>query len=78
MYKCMVPQDPIMGQYTAIMTETDRERIMGESDDSRSKRYESASRIRNRIAELEEDANILEEHHPDLYRELREAVCEEA
>ncbi|WP_254840943.1 hypothetical protein [Natronomonas marina] len=61
---------------TAIMTETDRERISRQVDVSDSKRYESASRVRQRIGELEKDAEILEEHHPKLYRELREAVCE--
>ena len=72
----MVSDTAHMG-YTAIMTETDRKRISGESDDPASKRYESASRIRSRIAELAKDAEILKEHHPDLYEELQEAVCEE-
>lgn len=62
---------------TAIMTETDRERISRKVDVSDSKRYESASRVRQRIGELEKDATILEENHPELYRELREAVCED-
>ena len=72
----MVSKNAHMG-YTAIMTETDRKRISGDSDDPPSKRYESTSRIRSRIAELEKDADILKEHHPDLYQELQEAVCEE-
>lgn len=73
----MAPNQATMG-YTAIMTETDRQRISGErKDEPDSKRYESASRIRQRIAALEEDAEILEEHHPELYQELRDAVCEE-
>ena len=63
--------------YTAIMTETDRARISGESDDPDSKRYESASRVRSRIVALERDAEVLEEHHPQLYQELLEAVCED-
>ncbi|ELY77235.1 hypothetical protein [Natrinema gari] len=62
---------------TAIMTKTDRERISGEADVDDSKRYESASRVRQRIGELETDAEILKENHPDLYEELREAVCDE-
>lgn len=62
---------------TAIMTKTDRERINGEADVTDSKRYESAARIRQRISELETDAEILKENHPDLYEELREAVCDE-
>lgn len=72
----MPPSNGGMG-VTAIMTKTDRERISGEADVADSKRYESASRIRQRIGELEKDAEILEEHHPDLYKELRGAVCDE-
>ncbi|RJX47847.1 hypothetical protein [Halonotius pteroides] len=61
---------------TAIMTKTDRERIAGEVDVDDSKRYESASRVRQRITELETDAKILKQSHPDLYEELIEAICE--
>jgi len=77
MSKCMVPVEPDMGQYRAVMTATDRERITGEADVSDSKRYEAASRIRKRIEELEKDAELLQEHHPKLYEELHEAVCDE-
>lgn len=72
----MVPESSPMG-YTAIMTDKDRERISGKSDDPDSKRYESTSRIRNRIEELQTDAEVLKEHHPQLYDELRAVVCEE-
>jgi hypothetical protein len=40
-------------------------------------RYESASRVRQRIGELETDAEILRENHPDLYEELWKAICED-
>ena len=72
----MPPTNGGMG-VTAIMTETDRDRISREVDVPDSKRYESASRVRQRINELETDAEILKENHPDLYEELREAVCDE-
>ncbi|MDB9285119.1 hypothetical protein PN416_17190 [Halorubrum ezzemoulense] len=72
----MPPTNSGMG-VTAIMTKTDRDRISGEVDVADSKRYESASRVRQRINELETDAEILKENHPDLYEELREAVCDE-
>ena len=72
----MPPTNDGMG-VTAIMTKTDRSRVTGEVDVSDSKRYESASRVRQRINELETDAEILKENHPDLYEELREAVCDE-
>jgi len=62
---------------TAIMTQTDRDRISGKVDVPDNKRYESASRVRQRISQLETDAEILKEYHPDLYEELRETVCNE-
>lgn len=66
-----------VGKYRAIMTTTDRERITGTADTTDEKRYQAIHRVRSRIEELEEDAKTLEEHHPELYRELREAVCDE-
>ena len=66
-----------VGKYRAIMTTTDRERITGITDVTDDKRYQAIHRVRSRIGELEQDAEILEEHHPELYRELREAVCDE-
>jgi hypothetical protein len=66
-----------MDQYRAILTTTDRERISGEADVPDSKRYEAVSRVRQRIKELEHDAELLEEHHPELYKELQQSVCED-
>jgi hemin uptake protein HemP len=66
-----------VGKYRAIMTTTDRERITGTTDATDEKRYQAIHRVRSRIEELNQDAEILEEHHPELYRELREAVCDE-
>ena len=66
-----------MDQYRAILSTTDRERISGEADVPDSKRYESVSRVRQRIKQLERDAELLEEHHPELFEELQEAVCEQ-
>jgi len=75
MYKYMVPDSPTVGRYRAILTTTDRERISGDTDVDESKRYESISRVRSRINELETDVAILEEHHPELLAELQEVVC---
>ncbi|WP_455448209.1 hypothetical protein [Natrinema thermotolerans] len=66
-----------VSKYRAIMTTTDRERISGESDDPDEKVYQSVSRVRSRIEELEKDAELLEEHHPELLEELRHAVCKD-
>ena len=65
-----------MDQYRAILTTTDRERISGEVDVPNSKRYEAVSRVRQRIEQLEHDAELLKEHHPKLYEELQESVCQ--
>lgn len=73
----MVSDHLPVGQYRAILTTRDRQRIKGESDVEESRTYEAISRVRYRIDELEEDATILKEHHPELYRELQEAVCNE-
>lgn len=61
---------------TAIMTKTDRERISGEADVPDSKRYEAVSRVRQRVKQLEQDTELLKEHHPELYEELQESVCQ--
>jgi SMC interacting uncharacterized protein involved in chromosome segregation len=66
-----------MGKYRAIMTTTDRERITETIDATDEKRYQAIHRVRSRIEELEQDAEILKEHHPELHRELREIVCDE-
>lgn len=64
-----------MAKQRALLTETEREQIAGEHGDQR--RYEANSRVRRRIKdELATDAEILEEHHPELLEELRDVVCE--
>ena len=66
-----------MGRYRALMTETDREHITGESDPSDRQKDQSVYRVRQRIREeLPRDIEILREHRPDVLEELREVVCE--
>ena len=64
-----------MGRTRALMTETDRRYIAGEDDVDDSKRYQAISRVRDRLEELEDDIDVLEEHHPELLGELRDVVC---
>ena len=65
-----------MARTRALLTETERNHLR--SEDADSQRYQAISRIRNRIAdELTTDVDILREHHPELYEELRETVCNE-
>ena len=62
----------------ALLTDRQRE-ILADTDVDPDRRYQAVSRIRSRIKnELREDCAILEEHHPDLYAELLDAVCDEA
>lgn len=66
-----------MGRYRAIMTETDREHISGESDPSQQQKDQAVYRVRQRInEELPHDIEVLREHRPDVLSELREVVCE--
>lgn len=63
-----------MARTRALLTERDRELIASDSGENR--RYQSISEVRSRINdELPRDVRILEEHHPELLRELREVVC---
>ncbi|WP_235853709.1 hypothetical protein [Halosimplex salinum] len=57
------------------MTKRERELIEGD-DDADDLRYQAVSRVRRKIEdELTTDAEILREHHPELYAELQDAVC---
>ena len=61
--------------YRALLTEREREILRGEAEVSGSYRYRVASRVRSKLEQLSEDVEILQENHPQLYEELREAVC---
>lgn len=66
-----------MARTRALLTETDRRQIANEEDVAENKRYQAISRVRNRIQdELPKDVEVLREHHPELYDELRAVVCE--
>ena len=75
----MVPNRVIeMGRYRAVMTETDREHISGESNPSQDQQDQAVYRVRQRInEELIKDIEILKENRPDLVEELRAVVCED-
>ena len=67
-----------MGRYRALMTETDREHITGESSPSQEQKDQAVYRVRQRIREeLPEDIETLRQHRPDVLSELREVVCDE-
>jgi hypothetical protein len=61
----------------ALLTDRERELIEGGEDVDDDLRYQAVSRVRRKInEELTTDVELLSEHHPELYDELREAVCE--
>jgi len=63
-----------MAKSRALLTETEREQIAGEHGKER--RYQATSRVRARIEDkLSKDVEILKEHHPELFKELRQVVC---
>lgn len=61
----------------ALLTETERSRLSGESKAEKQRVFESKSRVKRRITEeLPKDVEIISENHPELYQKLREVVCE--
>jgi hypothetical protein len=64
-----------MARTRALMTETERRYISEEVDIEENKRYQAIARVRDRLDSLEEDINVLEEHHPELLSEVQKIVC---
>lgn len=70
------PEPPSMAEdYRAILTEREREILSGDADVSEKYYYRVVTRVRRKIEKLEEDVDVLDEHHDTLGDELREAVC---
>lgn len=66
-----------MGKSRAIMTDTERERLAGIEDVKEIRVYQAKSRVRRRIhEELTFDVELLAEHQPELFEELRDVVCD--
>ena len=66
-----------MARTRALMTDTERQYIARETDVSENKRYQAIARVRDRLESLDDDIDVLEEHHPELLAEVREVVCDE-
>ena len=63
-------------QYRGLLTDREREILRGDADVSDSYRYRVVSRVRQKIENIEQDAEVLSEAHEDLLQELQDAVCE--
>jgi len=59
----------------ALLTERERDQLRSGEPEQRV--YEIRSHLRTRLTdELSDDLDVLEEHHPDIYEELRAEVCD--
>jgi len=63
-------------EYRALLTAREREILRGEAEVSDSYRYRVVSRVRKKLDQLSEDAEVLRSSHPQLHEELQKAVCE--
>jgi len=61
-----------------LLTPREREILSGEADVTEEYYYSVVSRVRNKIHKTEEDAQLLREHHSDLFEELAESVTKES
>ena len=67
-----------MAKSRGLITDKESRRIAGEEDVEDAKRYQAISRVRRRInEEVPKNIALLREHHPELYEELREVVCDD-
>lgn len=64
-----------MGAGRGLLTEREREELAREANTSY--KYKTRSVVKQRIEQLEDDVQVLEEHHPDLLKELRDVVCQQ-
>lgn len=61
----------------ALLTTGEREALAGHTDANR--RYQSTTRVRHRLEnELPTDVDLLRKHHPELFEQLQEVVCNES
>jgi hypothetical protein len=60
----------------ALLTDTERDRLSGNSEVEKQRVYEAKSRVKRRITEeLPEDIEILSKNHPELFEVLEDVVC---
>lgn len=62
----------------ALLTPGEREAVRDSEDMDQNTKSSHISRIKNKIDKMAEDSQDLREHRPELYEELREAVCEDS
>lgn len=63
-----------MTEYRGLLTDREREVLSGTADVTQNYIYQIRSRVRDKIEQLATDIELLDEHHPDLAAELRDAI----
>lgn len=73
-------ETPVMPEkeYRAILTDREKEILRGDANVSEKYYYRVISRVRKKIEQLEDDLQLLDEHHDSLGDEMREAVCDDS
>lgn len=69
------PQSESMGDRRALLTDREREIVSGDADVTNEYRYQTISRVRSRLQQLNRDMEALDAHG-DLGDELRAIVCD--
>ena len=67
---------PTTDERRGLLTNREREILAGTADVSDNYHFAVLSRVRRKITEVGTDAALLREHHPELFRNLRTAVCD--
>lgn len=62
--------------HRALLTEREREILRGDADVSSNYVHQIRYRVREKIARLQTDLELLVEHQPDLANELQETIAE--
>lgn len=73
-YMAITGFPPMADERRGLLTTREREIISGDADVNDEYYYSVVSRVRRKIDNIAQDAALLEEHHPELGEELREAV----
>ncbi len=66
-----------MSSGRALLTDRERAILAGEADVKDNYRYKVESNARQRIKKLERDIDVLQEHYPEMYEQIRSKVCDD-
>lgn len=61
----------------ALLTNGERDAVLDDPEMDSGTKSSHLSRVRNKIPELQEDADLLRRNRPEIYEQVRDAVVEE-